>query len=125
MAAPRPAPAVAATAPPAPAVSAPAPAPVTPRHDPSYLDRLAAAIERERDYPLHSRRQGHQGRVVIHLVIAASGKLLATQVATGSGLDTLDQAALGMVRRARLPPLAAGFGAESATFTIPIVFAMR
>ncbi len=96
-----------------------------PRLDPSYLDRLAAAVERERNYPLHSRRQGHQGRVVIHLVIAASGKLLAAQVVTGSGLDMLDRAALGMVQRARLPPLSSGFGAESATFTIPIVFAMR
>ena len=91
----------------------------------AVLDRLAAAIERERDYPLHSRRQGHQGRVVIHLAIAASGKLLAAQVVTGSGLDTLDRAALGMVQRARLPPLSPGFGAESATFTVPIVFAIR
>jgi hypothetical protein len=30
-----------------------------------------------------------------------------------------------MVRRARLPAMAPGFGAESATFTIPIVFAIR
>ena len=122
---PRPPAAITATAPPAPAVSAPAPAPAAPRHDPSYLDRLAAAIERERDYPQHSRRQGHQGRVVLQIVIAASGKLLSARVLTGSGQETLDQAALGMVQRARLPPLTPGLGAESATFTIPIVFAMR
>lgn len=129
VATPRPAPAIAPPAALPPALSAPAPttapAPAAPRHDPSYLDRLAAAIERERDYPLHSRRQGHQGRVVIHMVIAASGKLLAAQIVTGSGLETLDRAALGMIQRARLPPLGPGFGAESATFTIPIVFAMR
>jgi len=117
---PRPPAAVTATAPPAPA-----PAPAAPRHDPSYLDRLAAAIDRERDYPQHSRRQGHQGRVVLQIVIAASGKLLSARVLTGSGQETLDQAALGMVQRARLPPLTPGLGAESATFTIPIVFAMR
>jgi protein TonB len=122
---PRPPAAVTATAPPAPAVSAPAPAPAAPRHDPSYLDGLAAAIERERDYPVHARRQGHQGRVVVHLVIAASGKLLAAHVVTSSGLETLDRAALGMVQRARLPPFGPGFGAESATFTVPIAFAMR
>lgn len=122
---PRPPAAVAAAAPPAPAVSAPAPAPAAPRHDPSYLDRLAAAIDRERDYPQHSRRQGHQGRVVLQIVIAASGKLLSARVLTGSGQEALDQAALGMVQRARLPPLTPGLGAESATFTIPIVFAMR
>ncbi len=122
---PRPPAAITATEPPAPAVPAPAPAPAAPRHDPSYLDRLAAAIERERDYPAHARRQGHQGRVVLHLVIAASGKLLSAHVVTGSGLETLDGAALGMVQRARLPPFGPGFGAESATFTVPIAFAMR
>ncbi len=129
-AAPRPAPtatAAAASVPAAPPIAAApvAAAPAAPRPDPSYLARLAAAIERERDYPLHSRRNGHQGRVVIHLVIAASGRLIASQVIAGSGLDTLDQAALGMVRRARLPPLTPGLGAESAAFTIPIVFAIR
>ncbi len=108
-----------------PAPPAAPPSLAVPRPDPSYLDRLAAAVERERDYPTLARRQGHQGRVVVHLVVAASGRLLAARVATGSGLDTLDQAALGMVRRARLPPLGPGFGAESASFTIPIVFAIR
>lgn len=126
VATPRPAPAVAPPAALPPALSAPAgAAPAAPRHDPSYLDRLAAAIERERDYPMHSRRQGHQGRVVVHVVIAASGRLVSAQVLTGSGLETLDRAALGMVQRARLPPLSPGLGAESATFTIPIVFAIR
>lgn len=129
VATPRPAPTVAPPAALPPALSAPAatlaPAPAAPRADPSYLDRLAAAIERERDYPTHARRQGHQGRVVLHLVIAASGKLLAAHIVTSSGLETLDRAALGMVQRARLPPLGPGFGAESATFTVPIAFAMR
>jgi periplasmic protein TonB len=110
---------------PVPTSAPPAASPAAPRVDASYLARLAAAIERERDYPAQARRQRHQGRVVVHLVVAASGKLLAVHVAGGSGLETLDHAALGMVRRARLPPLAPGFGAESASFTIPIVFTMR
>lgn len=129
VATPRPAPAIAPPAALPPALSAPAatlaPAPAAPRTDPSYLDHLATAIERERDYPIHARRQGHQGRVVVHLVIAASGKLLSAHVATSSGLETLDRAALGMVQRARLPPFGPGFGAESAIFTVPIAFAMR
>ncbi len=124
--APRPAPApTPAAAPPASAASAPATAPVAARPDPSYLDRLATAIERERDYPQQSKRRGHEGRVVIHMVIAASGKLVSAHVLTGSGQEALDRAALGMVQRARLPPLTPGLGAESATFTIPIVFSIR
>jgi len=109
-----------------PALTAPSAAqPSAPMNDPGYLDRLAAAIERQRDYPMASRRRGDQGRVVLHLVIAASGRLLASEVATSSGFEALDRAALGMARRATLPPLAPGLGAESATFTIPIVFALR
>lgn len=132
---PRPAPAKPTPPRPAPAVATPSPLPTAPAappaaarpstHDPRYIDRLAAAIERERDYPSTSRRRGEQGRVVLTLVIAADGRLLSSGVVTGSGFAALDQAALGMVRRARLPPLGPGFGAESATFTIPIVFAIR
>lgn len=130
---PKPAPAKPAA--PRPADAAPSPLPAAsaappaaarpPTHDPRYIDRLAAAIERERDYPSASRRRGEQGRVVLTLVIAADGRLLSSDIVTASGFPALDQAALGMVRRARLPPLGPGFGAESATFTIPIVFAIR
>lgn len=126
--APRPAarPAQAPPSPLPPALSAPsATQPAAAVNDPSYLDRLAAAIERQRDYPMASRRRGDQGRVVLHLVIASSGRLVASEVVTSSGFEPLDRAALGMVRRATLPPLAPGLGAESATFTIPIVFALR
>jgi len=137
---PRPAPPKAAPPKPAPAIAAPSPLPPgpaaqpspapsaaarPPTHDPRYIDRLAAAIERERDYPTTSRRRGEQGRVVLTLVIAADGRLLSSDIVTGSGFEALDRAALGMVRRARLPAMAPGFGAENATFTIPIVFAIR
>lgn len=132
---PKPAPAKPVPPKPAPAVAAPSPLPAAPAappavarpptHDPRYIDRLAAAIERVRDYPTASRRRGEQGRVVLTLAIAADGRLLSSDIVTGSGFEALDRAALGMVRRARLPPLTPGFGAESATFTIPIVFAIR
>ncbi len=56
---------------------------------------------------------------------AASSKLPAARVLTGRTQESLDQAALGMVQRARLPPLPPGLGVESAAFTNPIYFAMR
>lgn len=130
--APKPAPpAIAAPAPPSPlppALTAPAPPAAAARQtapDPRYIDRLAAAIERERDYPVAARRRGEQGRVTLAIVIATNGRLISAEVVGSSGFDALDKAALGMVRRATLPPLAAGLGAESASFTIPIVFAVR
>lgn len=130
--APKPAPpAVAAPAPPSPlppALAAPAPPAAAARQaapDPRYIDRLAAAIERERDYPVAARRRGEQGRVTLAIVIATNGRLISADVVGSSGFDVLDKAALGMVRRATLPPLAPGLGAESASFTIPIVFAVR
>ena len=130
--APKPAPpAAAAPAPPSPlppALTAPAPPAAAARQaapDPRYIDRLAAAIERERDYPVAARRRGEQGRVTLTIVIATNGRLISADVVGSSGFDALDKAALGMVRRATLPPLAPGLGAESASFTIPIVFAVR
>lgn len=124
-------PAVAAPAPPSPlppALTAPAPPAASARQaapDPRYIDRLAAAIERERDYPIAARRRGEQGRTTLNIVIATNGRLISAEVVGSSGYDALDKAALGMVRRAALPPLTPGLGAESASFTIPIVFAVR
>lgn len=121
-------PAPAPTSPLPPALTAPAPPPAAARQaapDPRYVDRLAAAIERERDYPVAARRRGEQGRVTLAIVIATSGRLISAEVVGSSGFDALDKAALGMVRRAALPPLTPGLGAESASFTIPIVFAVR
>ncbi|TAJ40303.1 MAG: energy transducer TonB [Reyranella sp.] len=124
-------PAVATPAPPSPlppALTAPAPPAAAARQtapDPRYIDRLAAAIERERDYPVAARRRGEQGRTTLNIVIATNGQLISAQVVGSSGYDALDKAALGMVRRAALPPLTPGLGAESASFTIPIVFAVR
>lgn len=56
---------------------------------------------------------------------AASGKLPSARILTGNTQESLDQAALGMVQRARLPRLPPGLGVESAAFTNPIYFAMR
>jgi TonB family protein len=61
----------------------------------------------------------------LRLVVAASGQLVASNVVRGSGLEALDQAALGMVRRARLPPLPAAMAPGPVSFTVPIVFALR
>jgi protein TonB len=129
---PKPAPPAVAAPPPLPpapaAPAAPASPAAAPRRavaDPRYIDRLAAAIERERDYPVASRRRGEQGRVTLNIVIAANGHLISAEIVGSSGFDALDKAALGMVRRANLPPLGPQFGAESASFTIPIVFAVR
>ena len=124
-------PAVVTPAPPSPlppALTAPAPPAAAARQvapDPRYIDRLAAAIERERDYPVAARRRGEQGRTTLNIVIATNGRLISAEVVGSSGYDALDRAALGMVRRATLPPLTPGLGAESASFTIPIVFAVR
>ena len=57
-------------------------------------------------------------------LIAAAG-LNDDRALTESTQESLDLAALGMVQRARLPPLVARPGDESAAFTNPIVFAMR
>ncbi|MBL0900374.1 MAG: energy transducer TonB, partial [Reyranella sp.] len=87
--------------------------------------RVGAAAGPERDFPGGARARGERARVTLAVVSGTNGRLVSAEVVGSSGFDALDKAALGMVRRATLPPLAAGLGAESASFTIPIVFAVR
>jgi protein TonB len=55
-------------------------------------------------YPLECRRLGHQGTVVLKVVIGTDGKALAVEVAQSGGCPELDRAAEEAVRRARFHP---------------------
>jgi hypothetical protein len=59
------------------------------------------------------------------LALTTAAGLHDDRALTESTQESLDLAALGMVQRARLPPLPPGPGIDSAAFTNPIVFATR
>jgi protein TonB len=112
-----PAPTFASAAPPAP--PAPPAAPTQPRFDADYLHNPKPA------YPPLARRMGEEGRVVLRVRVGADGLPLDVAVATGSGSDRLDRAALDTVRRWKFVPARLGAEAVAASVLVPIVFSLK
>ena len=116
-----PAPTESPPAPPAPAVviAAPPPELVPPRFDAAYLDNPAPR------YPASARRALEEGRVLLRVLVSADGRPLRVDVATSSGSDALDAAAIDAVRRWRFVPARRGDVAVDASVQVPIVFSLR
>lgn len=72
---------------------------------PNWQGLVRAHLSRYKKYPSDARRRGDEGKVVIRFRIDAQGRLLSCEVKEGSGVRSLDRAALQMFRRADpLPP---------------------
>jgi protein TonB len=76
-------------------------------------------------YPLHSRRLGEQGKVVVRVLIGADGMARKAEIRTSSGFDRLDQAALATAQRWRYVPGKRGGVAEAMWFNVPINFVLE
>ena len=104
-AAPEPQP-VAPTVAPAPVAAAPAATPPVPVVPPSfnaaYLNNPPPA------YPAVARRAGEQGKVVLRVLVNASGSPDKVEIRSSSGFSRLDDAALDAVRRWRFVPARQG-----------------
>ena len=103
------------------AMAAPAaPAPVTPPvFSADYLQNPAPA------YPNLARRQGQQGRVVLRVLVNATGAAEQLEVRTSSGHAALDGAALEAVRRWRFVPARQGAEPVPAWVLIPLNFFLQ
>ena len=103
------------------ATAAPAaPAPVTPPvFSADYLQNPAPA------YPSLARRQGQQGRVVLRVLVNATGAAEQLEVRTSSGHAALDGAALEAVRRWRFVPARQGAEPVPAWVLIPLNFFLQ
>jgi protein TonB len=111
---------------PAPTISGPVAPPASiahddgpatpPRYDMAYLDNPAPA------YPPISRRMKEEGRVVLRVLVSASGSVQDIQVRTSSGYDRLDRAAVEAVRRWRFAPARRGGMAIAAWALVPVRF---
>ncbi|MBC7164456.1 MAG: TonB family protein [Roseovarius sp.] len=80
---------------------------------------IRAQIERQKRYPAGTRAQG-----TVHLVldVGGDGRLLGVVVSRSSGNPRLDAAALGAVRRARLPAKPDRLPGQQHRFTLPVTF---
>jgi protein TonB len=73
-------------------------------------------------YPIESRRRHEQGTVRLRVVIGTDGRVKDISVASSSGFDRLDKAALEAVRRWRFQPQMQAGVAVEAVGTLPIPF---
>ena len=103
---------------PAPSPVAPLPI-IPPNFNAAYLDNPAPA------YPPLARRSGEQGRVVLRVLVTASGNADAIELRTSSGSSRLDQAAIETVKRWRFVPARQGDQAVAAWVLVPIAFALE
>jgi periplasmic protein TonB len=110
---PEPAPAPVVVAPPPPAVVTP------PIFAADYLDNPAPV------YPALARRAGEQGRVVLRVLVNASGNAGEVEIRTSSGHRRLDESARDTVRRWRFVPAKRGDEPVSAWVLIPISFRLE
>lgn len=77
-----------------------------------------------RNYPRRALKLGQQGTAKITVTIDASGKLIAAQLAAGSGVASLDHAALAGVQSiSKVAPPPSGSGTNR--LTVPVTFRLN
>lgn len=99
-------------APPAP------PALVAARFDADYLQNPKPA------YPMMSRRQNEEGKVVLRVRVSAQGTALAVEVKQSSGHARLDEAARAAVEKWRFVPARQGAEAVESSVLVPLNFTL-
>lgn len=82
-----------------------------------WHSQVYAAIARRKP-----RSKGVSGTVSVRFVVSSSGALISVGIARSSGNGSLDQAALRMVRSARIPAAPAGTSGSRHPFTVPVRF---
>lgn len=101
--------------PPPPAATEPAPV-VPPNYLAAYLDNPAPI------YPASARRMGESGTVLLRVVVDENGRPESIKVASSSGFERLDRAAIDAVRRWKFVPARQGDRAVKAAVEVPLEF---
>jgi protein TonB len=93
---------------------------------PSYRDRLAAHLQRYKQYPSEARAAGRQGVAMLSFTVSRSGQVLGSRLAGSSGVAALDAETMAMIRRAQpLPAFPPEMTQGSLSFTVPVRFSIR
>ncbi|ABD86508.1 energy transducer TonB family protein [Rhodopseudomonas palustris] len=93
---------------------------------PSYRDRLAAHLQRFKQYPSEARSAGLQGTAMLSFTVGRGGQVLGARLARSSGSASLDAETMAMIRRAQpLPSFPSELPQSSLSFTVPVRFSIR
>ena len=72
-----------------------------------------------------AREQGLEGVVVLSVLVRPDGRVEDARVASSSGAEVLDEAALGAVRTWLFTPATRGGRAVESIVEVPLTFALR
>jgi len=93
---------------------------------PSYRQRVAAHLQRYKEYPAELRAAGVRGTSRLTFTVNRSGRVLSSRLSGSSGNARLDAETMAMIRRAQpLPPFPPEITVSSMNFTVPVQFAVR
>jgi protein TonB len=92
----------------------------------SYNQRVAAHLQRFKQYPSSAKAAGEQGTARLSFTLGRGGQVLGTRLAGSSGHSSLDGETLAMVRRAQpFPAMPPELKQASMSFNIPVQFSIR
>lgn len=89
------------------------------RFDADYLQNPAPA------YPTLAKRLREEGKVILRVLVEASGRPGQIELKTSSGSPRLDQAALDAVARWKFVPARRGDEAVDAWVAVPLIFKLK
>jgi protein TonB len=91
-----------------------------------YQEMVRLRIEKEKQYPVASRKRHEEGRTLVHFAISERGELRDARVVKSSRNKELDDAALDAVRRAApYPPPPPALGKKGVAMEITIAFELH
>ena len=92
----------------------------------SYNQRVAAHLQRFKQYPPAAKAAGQRGVARLIFTLGRGGQVLASRLAGSSGHATLDAETMAMVRRAQpFPPFPSDMKQGSMSFSVPVAFSIR
>lgn len=98
---------------------------ITQGAQPEVLARPLYEMNPQPLYPHLARRMGKQGIVLLEVFVSASGRVAEVKVATGSGYEILDEAALSTVRGWRFSPGRRNGQPAAMWVRVPVRFELR
>jgi len=92
----------------------------------SYNQRVAAHLQRFKQYPPAAKAAGQQGVARLSFTLGRGGEVLASRLGGSSGHAALDAETMAMVRRAQpFPPFPSDMKQRSMSFSVPVAFSIR
>ena len=89
----------------------------------NYRGLVAAHLSRYKQYPADARASGKTGTAAVTFTIGGGGGVTSVALARSSGVPSIDQEVVSMVRRAS--PFPPPPGGRPQSFTVPVGFAIR